>query len=82
MSRKTTQSEALVHLFFNPDSFADQRSKEIRDRKGRLIKITAYVNPGICQGCGTCQATCPSKSVELYGFTDEQIYAAINALAL
>ena len=56
--------------------------KEVRDRKGRLLKTIAEVNPGVCQGCGTCQATCPSKSVELQGFTDEQIYAEVNALAL
>jgi len=55
--------------------------KEIRDRKGVLLKIVAEVNGGVCQGCGTCQATCPSKSVELQGFTDEQIYSEINALA-
>ena len=54
--------------------------KEIKDARGRLIKIAAEVNPGVCQGCGTCQATCPSKSVELDGFTDEQIYAAVNAI--
>jgi heterodisulfide reductase subunit A2 len=54
--------------------------KQIKDRKGQLIKIIAEVNQGVCQGCGTCQATCPSKSVELDGFTDEQIYAAVNAL--
>ncbi len=53
--------------------------KEIRDRKGVLQKVVAEVNKGVCQGCGTCEATCPSKSVELEGFTDEQIYAAINA---
>jgi heterodisulfide reductase subunit A len=55
--------------------------KEIRDRRGNLVKVVAEVNPGVCQGCGTCQATCPSKSVELQGFTDEQIFAQINALA-
>jgi heterodisulfide reductase subunit A2 len=54
--------------------------KEIKDGRGRFIKIAAEVNPGVCQGCGTCQATCPSKSVELDGFTDEQIYAAVNAI--
>ncbi len=54
--------------------------KQLKDGKGRLIKIVAEVNQGVCQGCGTCQATCPSKSVELDGFTDEQIYAAVNAL--
>jgi heterodisulfide reductase subunit A len=54
--------------------------KELKDSRGNLIKIIAEVNQGVCQGCGTCQATCPSKSVELDGFTDEQIYAAVNAL--
>jgi heterodisulfide reductase subunit A len=54
--------------------------KEIRDRKGNLIKVIADVNPGVCQGCGTCVATCPSKSVELQGFTDSQVYAEISAL--
>lgn len=56
--------------------------RELRDRAGRPTKVVAEVNPGVCQGCGTCQATCPSKSVELMGFTDEQIYAQVNALAL
>lgn len=55
--------------------------KEIKDRKGNFVKYAAYVNPGLCQGCGTCNATCPSKSVELIGYTDEQIFAEINALA-
>ncbi len=54
--------------------------KELKDRKGNLLRVVAYVNKGVCQGCGTCQATCPSKKVELQGFTDEQIFAAINAL--
>jgi heterodisulfide reductase subunit A len=54
--------------------------KEIRDKKGKLLKVVAQVNKGVCQGCGTCQATCPSKRVELQGFTDEQIFASINAL--
>jgi heterodisulfide reductase subunit A2 len=54
--------------------------KELRDARGRLLRLVAEVNLGVCQGCGTCQATCPSKSVELDGFTDEQIFAAVNAL--
>lgn len=53
--------------------------KEIRDRKGSLVKVVADVNTGVCQGCGTCQATCPSKSVELDGFTDKQMWAVVNA---
>ncbi len=54
--------------------------KEIKDRKGNVLRVVASVNKGVCQGCGTCQATCPSKRVELQGFTDEQIFAAINAI--
>jgi heterodisulfide reductase subunit A len=54
--------------------------KDVRDRKGNLLRVVASVNRGVCQGCGTCQATCPSKRVELQGFTDEQMFAAINAL--
>ncbi len=53
---------------------------EIRDRQGNVVRIVAAVNRAMCQGCGTCQATCPSKSIELAGFTDQQVFAAINAL--
>jgi len=54
--------------------------KERRDARGRLIRMVAEANPGVCQGCGICQAACPCKCIDLDGFTDEQIYAAVNAL--
>jgi len=54
--------------------------KDITDRKGNLIKRVAEVNPSVCTGCGTCAATCFSNSVDLEGFTDEQIYSEINSL--
>ncbi len=53
---------------------------EIRDRKGELIKRTARVNPGLCMGCGTCVAVCPSKSADLEGFSEQQIYAMVASL--
>jgi len=53
--------------------------KEIKDRKGKVIKIVASINQGICQGCGACAATCHSNSIEIQGFTDEQLYAQIIA---
>ncbi|MGQ9525150.1 MAG: 4Fe-4S dicluster domain-containing protein [Armatimonadota bacterium] len=49
--------------------------------KGRPDRIVAYVNPGVCTGCGTCTVACRSRSIELAGFTDTQIYAQIGALA-
>ena len=55
--------------------------KEIRDRKGNLIKTVAEVNPSLCQGCGACVAVCRSNSIDLDGFTDEQMFAQIEALA-
>ncbi|MDR1962367.1 MAG: 4Fe-4S binding protein [Planctomycetaceae bacterium] len=42
--------------------------------------MTARVNPGLCMGCGTCVAVCPSKSVDIEGFTEQQIYAQVESL--
>jgi heterodisulfide reductase subunit A len=55
--------------------------EEIRDRKGSLVKTVARVNSGLCQGCGTCVSLCRSKSIDLDGFTDEQVFAALAELA-
>ena len=48
--------------------------------KGAFLKRTARVNPGLCMGCGTCVAVCPSKSADLAGSSEQQIYAALEAL--
>jgi heterodisulfide reductase subunit A len=54
--------------------------EEIKTRDGKLIKTVAKVNQGVCQGCGTCVALCRSKSIDLQGFTNEQVFAEIVAL--
>jgi len=51
----------------------------IKDRKGNIIRWVAKVNDGVCQGCGVCVAACRSKSIDLKGYTDEQVYAALSA---
>ncbi|MDD4888991.1 MAG: CoB--CoM heterodisulfide reductase iron-sulfur subunit A family protein [Phycisphaerae bacterium] len=53
---------------------------EVKDRKGNLVKVVASVNEGLCQGCGTCAAICRSNSIDLDGFTDEQIFAQIATM--
>lgn len=53
---------------------------EIRDRNGNLVKRTARVNSGLCMGCGTCVAVCPSKSADLEGFSEQQIYEMVKNL--
>jgi len=54
---------------------------ELRTPRGAFVKNTARVNPGLCMGCGTCVAVCPSKSADLLGFTDQQVYAEVESLA-
>lgn len=54
---------------------------EVRTPKGAFVKHTARVNPGLCMGCGTCVAVCPSKSADLAGFNEQEIYSMIEALA-
>jgi heterodisulfide reductase subunit A len=54
--------------------------EEIRDRQGVVIKRVARVNRGLCQGCGTCVTLCRSKSIDLDGFTDEEVFSALEAL--
>lgn len=54
--------------------------EDITTRAGEVIKVVAKVNEILCQGCGLCTTVCRPKAVELAGFTDEEIFAEINAL--
>ncbi len=54
--------------------------EEIKNRTGDLIKSIAKVNPGLCQGCGTCVAFCRTKSIDIQGYTHEQMYSEVMAL--
>jgi len=47
----------------------------VTDRDGKVYKTMAKINPGLCQGCGTCVATCRTKAIDLHGYSNEQIYA-------
>ena len=54
--------------------------EEKRDKAGSLIARVAKVNVGLCQGCGACVATCRSNSIDLDGFSDEQVFSEIGGL--
>ena len=54
--------------------------EEIKNRNGEVIKSVAKVNPGLCQGCGTCVAFCRTKSIDMQGYTHEQMYTEVMAL--
>jgi len=59
---------------------APERVKRADPRTGVEVE-KAYINPGVCEGCGACLPVCRPKAVDLYGFTDEQIYSEINVLS-
>ena len=54
--------------------------EEIKNRAGEVIKTVARVNPGLCQGCGTCVSFCRSKSIDIQGFSNEQMCAEVMAV--
>ncbi|MDP4266232.1 MAG: CoB--CoM heterodisulfide reductase iron-sulfur subunit A family protein [Bacteroidota bacterium] len=54
--------------------------EEIKARDGKVIKTVAKINPGLCQGCGTCVALCRSKSIDIQGYTGNQVFAEVMAL--
>jgi len=54
--------------------------EEIKDRSGKIIKVVAKINPGLCQGCGTCVALCRNKAIDILGYTNDQVYAEVVAL--
>ena len=54
--------------------------EEIKGRDGKVIKTVAKVNPGLCQGCGTCVAFCRSKSIDIQGYSNEQMFAEVMSL--
>jgi heterodisulfide reductase subunit A2 len=53
---------------------------DIRDRNGNIVKSVAKVNPGLCQGCGTCVAFCRTNSIDIQGYSNEQVFYEISAL--
>lgn len=42
----------------------------------------AHIEAAICQGCGSCAAECPARAIQLMHYTDTQIYAKVEALAV
>jgi len=56
------------------------KAVEVRLVDERSGIMAAQVNEALCKGCGACAAGCRSGAIDLQGFTDAQIVAAINAL--
>jgi heterodisulfide reductase subunit A len=54
--------------------------KEIRDRKGALLKTVATVNAALCEGCGACAGACRAAAMDVAGYSDAQVFAQLEAL--
>jgi heterodisulfide reductase subunit A len=61
-------------------SYRAIETKCLKDRKGDLLRVVSSIDSAKCRGCGICAAICRSNSIEIEGFSDQQIYAQINAL--
>lgn len=44
-------------------------------------KTVAQVNEALCKGCGACSASCRSGSIDLRGFTNDEICSQIQGFA-
>jgi len=45
-----------------------------------VVDGAAFIEPGLCHGCGVCAAECPAKIITLNHFTDVQINEKAKAL--
>jgi heterodisulfide reductase subunit A len=54
--------------------------KEIKNRDGVVVRTVARVNPAMCEGCGLCVVACRPQAMDLAGYTNEQVFAQLEAL--
>ncbi|MCK4307457.1 CoB--CoM heterodisulfide reductase iron-sulfur subunit A family protein [candidate division WOR-3 bacterium] len=84
LSKKTIEAEGTI-CWVNPDKCSGC---------GVCVEICAYsaielneegiaeINEALCKGCGACTASCRSGAIDLRGFTDDQIFEAVNAVEI
>ncbi len=53
--------------------------KETVEVQGKAL-VKVRVNPGLCFGCGACVAVCPTRAIDLKGWTLDQFDAMVDGL--
>jgi heterodisulfide reductase subunit A len=60
-------------------SYTGALFKETVQAGGETV-VKARVNPGLCFGCGACVAVCPTRAIDLKGWTLDQFDAMVDGL--
>ena len=89
LSKETIEAEGIVPTVNIARCVACGLCEEICAYKAIEVRVVderrgikaAQVNAALCKGCGACAAGCRSGAVDLCGFSNEQIDAAIRAFA-
>ncbi len=58
----------------------EYKALEVVPSKSDPKKKMVEVNVGLCKGCGACVGACPAGALTQMGYSDEQIYAMIDAM--
>jgi heterodisulfide reductase subunit A len=53
---------------------------EIRNREGEVVRVVAWANEAVCEGCGLCTVTCRGSNIDLGGCSDDEVFAQLAAL--
>jgi heterodisulfide reductase subunit A2 len=76
---ETTCSGCLMCRSVCPYKAIEGKVIKERAHGKEVERVVASVNSGLCQGCGACTVQCRSGSLNLKGFTNEQILAEVDA---
>jgi len=53
----------------------EMKTEKVNDEEG----LRAEVVEAMCQGCGLCVSTCPTSAIKMRHYTDEQVFAQVQA---
>ena len=53
----------------------EMKTEKVNDEEG----LRAEIVEAMCQGCGLCVSTCPTSAIKMRHYTDEQVFAQVQA---